>query len=180
MAYSTTCFVECDQVNDITSFIDGSAVYGSDSHRELSLRVGTDSCYLKTSENGKLLPKNDDGLENAGGDGSEFFVAGDIRANEQIGLVAMHTLFVREHNLLCDDIIATYPAADPEQQYQLARKIVGAEIQVITYKEFLPALLGPMAPDVDGYSGYNESVNPSICKLCKAFGFVGCLFLPSS
>ena len=111
------------------------------------------------------MPKNVDGLENAGGDGTDasaFFLAGDIRANEQIGLTAMHTLFVREHNLLCDDINATYPGADPEQQYQLARKIVGAEIQVITYKEFLPALLGPMAPDLDGYSGYNESVIPSI------------------
>ena len=113
------------------------------------------------------MPKNVDGEENAGGTGSEFFLAGDIRANEQIGLTAMHTLFVREHNLLCDDIIATFPAADVEQQYQLARKIVGAEIQVITYKEFLPALLGPMAPDVDGYSGYDENVIPSIGKCCE-------------
>ena len=117
---------------------------------------------MKTSANGRLLPKNVDGLVNAGGNGTEFFAAGDIRANEQIGLTAMHTLFVREHNLLCDDINATYPNADPEQQYQLARKIVGAEIQAITYKEFLPALLGPMAPDVEGYTGYNASVIPSI------------------
>lgn len=126
------------------------------------MREGTDSCYLKTSESGRLLPKNVDNLQNAHSTGSEFFLAGDIRANEQIGLTAMHTLFVREHNLLCDDIIATYPAADPEQQYQLARKIVGAEIQAITYKEFLPALMGPMAPDVDGYTGYNDSVIPSV------------------
>ena len=151
-------------MNGITSFIDGSAVYGSSANRELLLRNGTDSCYMKTSQNGKLLPKNMYNLENAGGTGSEFFVAGDIRANEQVGLTAMHTLFVREHNRLCDDIIGTYPSATAEQQYQMARKIVGAEIQAITYKEFLPALLGPMTPDVDGYTGYNDTVIPSIGK----------------
>ena len=129
---------------------------------------------MKTSENGKLLPKNVDQLENAGGNGTEFFLAGDIRANEQIGLTAMHTLFVREHNLLCDALIATYPNADAEQQYQMARKIVGAEIQVITYTEFLPALLGPMAPDVDGYTGYDDSVIPSIGKSCSIHFFHSC------
>ena len=115
------------------------------------------------------MPKNVDGEENAMGTGSEFFLAGDIRANEQIGLTAMHTLFVREHNKLCDDIRLIYPGAEAEQQYQLARKIVGAEIQVITYKEFLPALLGPMAPDVDSYSGYDETVIPSIGKCVVRF-----------
>ena len=124
------------------------------------------------------MPKNVDGLENAMGTGAEFFLAGDIRANEQIGLTAMHTLFVREHNKLCDDIIATYPGADAEQQYQLARKIVGAEIQVITYKEFLPALLGPMAPDVDGYSGYDENVIPSIGKCCDVWFCLYWLWFP--
>lgn len=119
---------------------------------------------MKTSANGKLLPKNEFDLENAGGNGTEFFVAGDIRANEQVALTAMHTLFIREHNLLCDDIIATYPSASAEQQYQLARKLVGAEIQAITYKEFLPAILGPLSPDLEAYTGYTEIVIPSIGK----------------
>jgi peroxidase len=77
----------------------------------------------------------------------------------------LHTLFVREHNRLADLIVATYPNRTDEEIYQLARKIVMGEMQVITYKEFLPALLGPMAPSLDDYianGGYDENVDPTI------------------
>ena len=92
-----------------------------------------------------------------------MFLAGDVRANEQVGLLAFHTLFVREHNRLADKIVKKYKRALPsgtserdEHIYQLARKIVGAELQAITYNEFLPALLGPMAPSMVKYTGYNR------------------------
>lgn len=78
----------------------------------------------------------------------------------------MHTLFVREHNHLAEDIAAIYPDRTDEEIYQLARKIVAAEMQAITYNEFLPALLGPMAPDVTVYKtlGYDSNVDPSIAN----------------
>ncbi|CAB9521948.1 Peroxidasin homolog [Seminavis robusta] len=150
-----------EQINHITSFVDGSVVYGSSEVRSNALRLFTDG-KVKTSSDGMLLGLNDDGLDNAGGTRKDFFAAGDIRANEQIGLIAMHTLFIREHNKLCDDLKATFPTATDEQLFQMARKIVGAEIQAITYKEFLPALLGPLAPQMGSYTGYRDDVNPSI------------------
>ena len=81
-----------------------------------------------------------------------MFLAGDIRANENLLLTSMQTVFMREHNRIVDRIAATQPGLGAEQQYQLARKIVGAEIQAVTYNEFLPALLGPNAPTAQAYT----------------------------
>ncbi len=83
-------------------------------------------------------------------------------AAEQIGLTAMHTLFVREHNRLARLIKKKNRNWTDEQIYQLARKIVGAEVQIITYKEFLPALLGWRAPSPLGGWNYDKAANPTI------------------
>ncbi|KAL3915337.1 MAG: hypothetical protein SGILL_005704, partial [Bacillariaceae sp.] len=150
-----------EQVNLITAFIDASMVYGSDKERADALRTFSDG-KLKVSA-GNLLPLNEMGLDNAGGaDDSTLFVAGDIRANEQLGLTAMHTLFVREHNRLADRIKNVgYNNDDDETIYQLARKIVASEIQIITYKEFLPAILGSEAPRFEDYN-FDAGVNPQL------------------
>ena len=58
----------------------------------------------------------------------------------------MHTLFVREHNRLVRVLARRHPHWDGERLYQKARQLVGAQMQVITYREFLPALLGRGAP----------------------------------
>ncbi len=73
-------------------------------------------------------------------------MAGDFRANEQVGLTAMHTLFVREHNYHAEGYKGLNPDADGEEIYQYAKMIVAAEMQAITYNEFLPALLGENTP----------------------------------
>jgi len=158
------------QVNAITAYIDGSSVYGSDLERANFLRSG-EGGKLKTST-GNLLPFNTANLENAnpfGVDADDLFIAGDVRSNEQIGLTAVHTLFVREHNRLADEIAADPNTAEKAADaglsvddyiYQTTRRIVGAQIQAITYNEFLPLLLGEGA--IDPYSGYDDTVNPSI------------------
>ncbi len=72
----------------------------------------------------------------------------------------MHTLFVREHNRLANVLSDNNPQADAESIFQAARRLVVAEIQIITYNEHLPALIGSNA--IPNYSGYDASVNPTI------------------
>lgn len=146
------------QRNAITSFIDASNVYGSDDNRALVLRTLTGG-RLKTSTH-DLLPFNTSGEPNAGGPDPTLYLAGDERANEQVGLTAMHVLFLREHNRQADAIAANNPNMSDEEIYQAARARVGALLQVITYKEFLPVVLGENA--LAPYTDYDSNVDPSI------------------
>ncbi len=149
------------QINANTSFIDASMVYGSGDVRAAALREGSGG--RMTMSSGNLLIRNTQLLPNAN-DGQEpdetLFLAGDLRANEQLGLTSMHTLMVREHNRLADQVAAANPNWDDEQIYQHTRKLVGGMVQHITYSEYLPALLGT-SPSISG-ANYDPSVNPSI------------------
>lgn len=150
------------QINALTAFIDASMVYGSEEDRAHALRTNDGTGRLETSP-GNLLPFNVDGLPNAPSPDPSFFLAGDVRVNEQVALTAMHTLFVREHNLWADLFSLLDPLLTGDQKYELARAMVGAEIQAITYREFLPVLLGPNA--LPPYSGYEPGVNPGISNV---------------
>lgn len=165
------------QVNEITAYIDASNVYGSDATRAAALRSGSGGKLLTSvGDNGEILmPFNTGGLSNAGGTGANLFLGGDVRANEQVGLTAVHTLFVREHNRLADSIKARLDASETalvdklvasglsedDFIYESARKVVGAQMQIITYEEFLPLVLGT---DLDPYSGYDDTVNAGIAN----------------
>ena len=149
------------QINQITAYLDGSVIYGSDEVRAAALRTFSGG-RLKTSE-GDLLPFNEAGLPNAGGTSADLFLAGDVRANENAALTSMHTLFVREHNRIADELADKHPKWSDEQIYQRARAYVVAELQAITFNEFLPALLGEGA--IAEYEGYDPNVNPGISNL---------------
>ena len=144
------------QLNEITAWVDASNVYGSELERAESIRAHVDG-MMATSGGGLFMP-----TENAG-NGNLIFRAGDIRSTEQVGLATMHTLFVREHNRLAAEIKADDPSLSDEAIYQMARKEVYAILEVITYNEWLPALLGPDNP-LSEYNGYDPTVSPNIAN----------------
>ena len=127
-----------EHINRITHYVDGSMIYGSDKETETALRAFRGG-LLKTSGTGKGdLPFSD--MRDARGD--FLFMAGDTRVNEHTGLVVIQTLFHREHNRIAKQLSLINRCWNDEKLYQEARKIMGAIIQIITYKEYLPAFYG--------------------------------------
>ena len=104
-----------------------------------------------------MLPKRE-------ADPHDLLDAGDVRANENILLTSYHTVFMREHNRVCDQIITKSPNLSDEEIYQAARNYVVGLLQKITYKDFLPLLLGSQMYDkyIGEYQGYDEEVDPDI------------------
>jgi hypothetical protein len=96
---------------------------------------------LSIFNNMRVLPFDESTCRGAA-DCKASFVAGDIRANLFIGLSSMHTLFAREHNRVAQQLQQQNPGWSGDRVFQEARKIVGSEIQVILYNEFLPKILG--------------------------------------
>lgn len=81
------------------------------------------------------------------------FTAGEIRVNEQLGLLAMHTLWFREHNRLAEKLGEINPHWHGEKVFQETRKIVGALVQHITYDHWLPKILGTLGMQLLGKYG---------------------------
>ncbi|MBI1860796.1 MAG: peroxidase family protein [Deltaproteobacteria bacterium] len=162
-----------EQLNQVTSFIDASQVYGSDTTRDKTIRVGgADSLdpapFLvssnDTNQDGEyLLPRNVFHVANCsyGVQAKEnLFLSGDVRTNEVPGLITIHTIFMREHNRVAKEYVTRFPQASNDTAFQYARKWLGGEMQVITYTEFLPALLGDLAPGLGGQ--YNPELDPGL------------------
>ena len=149
-------------MNSLTSVIDLSTVYGSDDERNRALRTLEDG-KLKTGPQ-NLLPLNTMGLMNAPSKSAAFFVAGDVRASEHATLTTIHTLFLREHNRIVDEIrsVPFLARLSDEVVYQFARMVNIAQFQKIVYEEFLPALMGRRFPR---YRGFKRSVNPTVSNM---------------
>lgn len=70
-------------------------------------------------------------------------LTGDGRANENVYLTSLHTLFLREHNRIASILSQLNHEWDDEKIYQQTRKVTAAIIQHIAYNEYLPVTLGP-------------------------------------
>ncbi|NWR60192.1 PERM Myeloperoxidase, partial [Bucorvus abyssinicus] len=165
-----------DQINALTSFLDGSMVYGSEVPLANRLRDRTSQLGLLavnqnfTDRGRAYLPfsgmQKDPCLTVSREAKIPCFLAGDSRASEMLELACMHTLFLREHNRLARELKRLNPHWNGEKLYQEARKILGAMIQIITYRDYLPLLLGTSFWRlIPRYRGYNESVDPRISNV---------------
>jgi hypothetical protein len=112
---------------------DASEVYGADEAKSASLREGA---KLRLTGDG-YLPEDTSGMDITGFNESWW-----------LGLSGLHTLFAREHNLICDELRTHYRGWSDERVYQTARLVVAALIAKIHTVEWTPAILGTEAIDL--------------------------------
>ena len=162
------CVNWTEQINIVTSFIDASMIYGSTLEQSKSLRQFKD---------GKLNETPDELLEPASGgectiDLDQCFRSGDRRTNEHPGLTLYHTLWMREHNRVAGALGALSPGAGDEEIFQEARSIVIAEIQRITYNEYLPLILSKeVIREIDEDNVYDPSLDATIANSFSTAAF---------
>ena len=150
-----------DQQNQITSYIDGSMIYGSAEEVTNTLRSFfggkldcTEDDLLIASTKGECQPNQ------VNNDIRKCFISGDKRVNEQPGLTLYHTLWVREHNRVAAKLAEYNPSWDDEQLFQQSRSIIIAQIQHINYNEYLPIILGTeWMANIMNVNSYNSSVD---------------------
>ncbi|XP_018121404.1 peroxidasin isoform X2 [Xenopus laevis] len=161
-----------EQMNQLTSYIDASNVYGSSDHESNEIRDSASHRGLLkqgiVQRSGKpLLPFATGPPTECMKDENESpipcFLAGDHRANEQLGLTSMHTLWFREHNRIATELLRLNPHWDGDTIYHETRKIVGAEMQHITYSHWLPKIFGDVGMKMLGeYTSYDPNINSGI------------------
>uniref|UniRef100_A0A8C1R6X6 Eosinophil peroxidase n=1 Tax=Cyprinus carpio TaxID=7962 RepID=A0A8C1R6X6_CYPCA len=180
-----------EQLNAITAFVDASMVYGSSDGlsgalRNLSSPLGLLAVNQFHSDQGlSFMPfltrtqmnldpcETPQRLNISMGNRSFCFQAGDSRANEHLGMIALHTLFLREHNRMAEELHKLNPHWSPDTLYQEARKILGAVHQILTWDHYLPRVLGRSAnlALMPPYKGYDPAADPSISNIFSTAAF---------
>lgn len=113
-----------------THWWDASQIYGATPILADALRAH-EGGRLRIEPDG-LPPKETDALQNPEGNAGNFW----------LGLAALHSLFIREHNAICARLAAEYPQMTDQQLYDIARLINAALIAKIHTIEWTPAIIG--------------------------------------
>ncbi|MYR05575.1 peroxidase [Gordonia sp. SID5947] len=115
--------------NRDTHWWDGSQIYGSAQDYADAIRSG-DRGQITLAEDG-LPPAEADRLLDPSGPVANFWV----------GLALLHSLFLREHNVICRRLAAAYPSMTDQQLYDTARLVNTALMAKIHTIDWTPAII---------------------------------------
>jgi len=116
-------------ITDDTHWWDGSQIYGRDVAFAEALRSGENG-KLKIDDTG-LPPKELEKHVDPTGVAQNFWV----------GLALLHSLFMREHNAVCEHLHARYPELDDQDLYDKARLVIAALMAKIHTVDWTPAII---------------------------------------
>ncbi|PAV72327.1 hypothetical protein WR25_17929 isoform B [Diploscapter pachys] len=134
-----------NQLNQISSFLDASPIYGSTDCEAEVLREmeGGRLLTARLQWNGRdTLPQRDETDECRSAPQFPCFQAGDDRNSQHPALVSLQSILLREHNRIADELSSINRHWGDEQIYQETRRIVSAQWAHIVYSEYLPKILG--------------------------------------
>ncbi|CAL7934955.1 unnamed protein product [Xylocopa violacea] len=161
-----------EQLSQVTSYLDASTVYSSNPFQSDTLRLFRNGLlrYGRIQSQRPVLPKLDADLCKRGSLSTSCFRAGDGRLGEQPALTSLHVAFLRLHNRIATKLAALNAHWSDEKLFQESRRIVGAIVQHITYREYLPIVLGQDVMKIFGlellrkgyFEDYDPTVNPTI------------------
>jgi peroxidase len=157
-----------ENTNHQTIWIDGSSIYGTTPEETNTLRSHKDG-KMVVDEFG-YPPMNTFGfnMKSRPGQKDKVFAAGDARANQDWLLMSYHTLFLREHNRLCDEIKKQHPTWGDERLFQTTRVAISAKIQMIggsylmSYYTNMPGLPTPLSIFQQWYGETLLTINPLV------------------
>ncbi|XP_046806470.1 uncharacterized protein LOC111676439 [Lucilia cuprina] len=162
-----------EQTNQATSYIDASPIYSSSVRSSDNARVFRKGLLIF----GRGNPADD--VCQRGAIATHCIRSGDGRSGEQPGLLALHHVWVHEHNHIATKLSEMNLHWSDEKIYQETRRIIGAMFQHITYREFLPIVLGREVVKVFDlellnsgyYEGYDYKTNPTVANAFAAAAF---------
>ncbi|GLV44095.1 Peroxidase [Carabus blaptoides fortunei] len=165
------CLSYPNQINSVTQYIDLSLVYGSNKTTALSLRQCKGGLLSTSSGPRVFLPLSSNPIIdcNVPSPNGTCYRAGDTRVNQNTQLTCLQTVLLREHNRMATKLAAINPHWGDERLYQETRAILIAVFQHISYKEWLPLIVGDsymkkhsLYPLKSGYTyDYCSDVNPA-------------------
>jgi Ca2+-binding RTX toxin-like protein len=93
----------------------------------------------------------------------DHYVGGDGRANENVGLTAVHTVWARNHNFHVEQLEQAGFDGTPEELFQAARILNIGEYQQVVFNDFADSLLGGLqGSGRHGHDEYNPNADGRI------------------
>lgn len=136
------------QINYASPYIDLSQIYGNDMATFMAQRRNDGSGKLKTVYTPNQ-PIGEDEMP-VYNETTQDFIYLDSRYNDNPILMALYVLFVREHNYWATTFAAEEPHLNENELFNMARHMNIAQVQAITYNEFLPLLIGDVSSRYSG------------------------------